>query len=161
MRVHGQSETPLWLRWHDMIRRTTDPRRPNYRNYGGRGITVCARWSEPNGQGFLNFAEDMGNGFRPELSLDRIDVDGPYSPDNCRWATDDEQRRNKRTNVRLTLYGQAKTVAEWIEVLGLTRDTITKRLKRGWSVERALTTGVDPAVLSRICAVAKKKEDRA
>ncbi|MFF9240081.1 hypothetical protein ACF1AL_14780 [Streptomyces sp. NPDC014801] len=93
----------------------------------------------------------MGPGFREELTLDRIDVNGNYEPGNCRWATVTEQARNKRSNRYLTFRGRTLTVAEWAEILGLKESRIRHRIdKAGWSVDRALTEGVDPAVLSRL-----------
>ena len=87
--------TPAYVSWHGMKQRCRDSRHSSYHYYGGRGITVCDRWLEPRGQGFLNFLADLGE--RPEgTSIDRIDVDGNYEPGNVRWATPSEQNHNRR-----------------------------------------------------------------
>ena len=116
-----------------MISRVANPNIRQWADYGGRGITVCDRWRE-----FENFAKDMGSTFSPELQLDRIDNDGPYSPENCRWATRTEQARNKRNNRRIEVNGVTLTLVEWSERLGIDQDNISNRLRRGWTVERAL-----------------------
>jgi hypothetical protein len=150
-KTHGQSQTRLYIRYRSMVARTTDPKNRMYADYGGRGITVCPRWLEPDGRGLTNFVADMEPTFREELQLDRIDNDGPYSPENCRWVTASRNSRNKRNNRRLSLWGQTKSLAEWSELLGLTQQAIRSRLdRRGWSVQRALTTGVDSHVLAWI-----------
>ncbi|NUP53400.1 MAG: hypothetical protein HOW97_39675 [Catenulispora sp.] len=125
-----------------MLSRTGNPKNSEYHNYGGRGITVCDQW-----RSYENFAADMGQTFSPELELDRTDVDGPYSPENCRWATRAEQQRNKRTNHAITWRGRTLVVTDWAELLGLKPNTVVHRLRRGWTVDRALTTGASPDVL--------------
>jgi hypothetical protein len=104
-----------------------------FSRYGGRGITVCERWNS-----FELFLEDMGK--RPSgSSIDRIDVNGNYCPENCKWSTAKEQARNKRNNVVLTIDGESKTVAEWCENPSAARDkTIYKRVKIGWSAKEAV-----------------------
>lgn len=135
--THGMTGTPLYRRWRAMVERTGNPQSSDYRNYGGRGIAVCGRW-----RGFEAFAEDMGPTFDKRLELDRIDVNGEYSPENCRWATRIEQQRNRRNNHRIEWCGLNLTVEEWGERLGLKPNTITTRIRRGWSIERALTKDV-------------------
>jgi len=105
-------------------------------SYGGRGITVCARWDS-----YENFRADVGPRPSPAHTLDRIDNDRGYEPGNVRWATPVEQARNRRGNVRLTLNGITRTVVEWAAMLALGKSTIRYRLKRGWPVERALKPG--------------------
>jgi len=137
-RRHGLSQTPEYRAWQQMVRRCTVSDHPAYPDYGGRGITVCDRW--------LNsveaFVGDMGRRPSPKHELDRIDNDGPYSPDNCRWVTRKKNCRNRRSNRILTYRGESKTLAEWCELLDLPRDTVRKRLVAGWPIGRALETPV-------------------
>jgi hypothetical protein len=108
----------------------------SYAHYGGRGISVCERWDL-----FENFYEDMGES--PEgMSLDRRENDGDYSPENCRWATPEEQARNKRDNRTLTFRGETKCVVEWAEETGIPGYTIWARLNAGWPARRILTEKV-------------------
>lgn len=111
-----------------------------YPDYGGRGIMVCDRWLEPNGQGFLNFLADMGPRPSPEHSVERKEVNGNYCPENCRWATLEEQAVNKNSNVNLTFCGKTQCIAEWSREVGIKANTISCRIKRGWSVEKTLAT---------------------
>lgn len=96
--THGLKGTPIYRAYHDMMNRCYKPNTKQYEDYGGRGIAVCDRWREPNGRGVVNFADDMGE--RPRgLTLDRIDNENGYSPDNCRWADRTTQRYNSRVKV--------------------------------------------------------------
>lgn len=133
--THGMSKHPLYAVWRSMVRRCCDPRRPEWASYGGRGIIVCDRWRGS----FSNFYEDMGPSYQPNLSLDRIDNDGPYCKENCRWATSKQQQNNMRTNIRITFREQSHTVAEWAELVGLPRNAIYCRLRMGWTIDRALS----------------------
>lgn len=102
--------------------------------YGGRGITVCERWEK-----YENFLADMG--LRPEaLSIDRIDTNGNYEPENCRWATATEQANNRRGNRRFEYKGESKTLAELSRISGIKSLTLSSRLQRGWSLEQSITT---------------------
>ncbi len=122
--------------WSSMLARCRTTTHAAYSDYGGRGINVCDEWME-----YSRFLSDMGE--RPHgKSLDRIDNDLGYSAENCRWSTRKEQNNNRRNNVRLTLDGVEKTLAEWSSQMGIRRETVSKRLLRGWSVERALTAPV-------------------
>lgn len=132
-RTRGVSAT--YASWLGMIQRCTNPNRRCFRNYGGRGVRVHEPWLR-----FESFLADMGP--RPKgTTLDRWpDVDGNYEPGNCRWATAIEQQNNKRNNRRLTCDGVTLTMSEWGRRTGLTVQTISDRLRRGWSAERALGT---------------------
>jgi hypothetical protein len=130
--------TPLYNVWAAMKYRCGNPRCSSYPSYGGRGITVCDRWRNS----FEAFLADMGSTYGPGLSLDRIDNDSGYSPENCRWVTMHQQAGNKRNNHNLSLEGETHTIAEWSRITGISDLTIDKRLRLGWSVERALTTPV-------------------
>ena len=119
--------------------RCSNPKARYYPLYGGRGIRVCPEWQhfEP----FYDWA--MANGYKDSLSIDRIDVNGNYCPENCRWATAKEQARNQRSN-RLVLYnGKTQTIADWADELNINPITLRTRLSHGWSVEEALTTPVN------------------
>lgn len=103
---HGKTYTPAWFTWSSMLSRCSNPESRSYPGYGGRGITVCARWSS-----FENFALDMGE--RPDgMTIERIDNDKGYEPGNCRWATMTEQNRNKRDTRKLTFDGRTMSTAD-------------------------------------------------
>jgi hypothetical protein len=123
--------------------RCGNPNSAAWDRYGGRGIAVCARWQGENG--FANFLADMGARPSAKHSIDRIDNDGPYSRENCRWATAKEQANNKRTNRWLTHSGETLTITGWSERLGMSRPTIWGRLEAGWSIDAALTTQINQA----------------
>jgi len=109
-----------------------------FEHYGGRGITVCDRWNNS----FSAFYEDMGDPPRKH-SLDRIDNDGPYAPENCRWANKRQQANNTRANRRITFNGTTKTLTQWARYTGINRATIATRLDSGWPVSKALTEPAD------------------
>ena len=138
-RIDGRSTTRAYGIWGSMVGRCRDIGNTSYARYGGRGITVCERWKT-----FENFLADMGEPPKG-LSLDRIDNNGPYSPDNCRWASVHEQLRNRRTTRFLTYNGQTKTHTEWERELGLTIGTIHNRIRCfGNDPEKLLFTGQFP-----------------
>lgn len=125
---HGLSDEKIYHIWHGMIDRCYNPKTESYRLYGERGIRVCDRWRDENG--LMNFLADMGKPTK-EQSIDRIDVNGDYCPENCRWATAEEQSNNKRNNVRITYNGQTKTSAQWARQFGISASALHYRLKRG------------------------------
>lgn len=138
--THGQSlkgkseHYSTFVAWQSMIWRCNNKARADYKHYGGRGISVCQRWASS----FQNFIDDMGP--KPsQHSLGRIDNDGNYEPNNCRWETLSQQARNKRTNRVITYEGKSMTLVEWAEATGLNRDTISKRLEAGWTVAQSIT----------------------
>lgn len=130
---HGLSKSPEYRTWVNMKRRCEYEALPVFSYYGGRGIKVCERWSK-----FENFLADMG--YRPNgMSLDRIDNEGDYSPDNCRWATRKQQSRNTRTVKLIKYLDIERPLGDWAETYGLTVVCLRTRLLRGWDIERALT----------------------
>ena len=132
--THGQSDSPTYKSWSDMKSRCNNPRKLDYPDYGGRGIQVCDRWMNS----FSLFLADMG--FRPNgTTLDRIDVNGHYQPDNCRWATQKQQQRNKRNTRNVLFRGRSRSLAEWAEGLHLPYDVLRYRLNAGWTPEEAFT----------------------
>jgi hypothetical protein len=138
---HGQRSGSLYrgkrpqgyAAWVNMRQRCTNRRSPDFKNYGGRGITYCRRWET-----FEAFIGDMGVP-QPRMTLDRIDNSKDYSPENCRWVSRAVQNLNKRNVVRYRFNGESKSLAEWSRETGIGRVTILKRLQRGWPVARALT----------------------
>ncbi len=115
--------------WGGMKQRCLNPKCEQYKNYGARGITICKRWIGANG--FTNFLNDMG--WRPDgLTIDRIDNDGNYEPKNCRWADKATQRAN---------CGTTKLITEWSKYLGLHESALAHRIKVGWPLDVALTSG--------------------
>lgn len=141
IQTHGLSSSPVYNIWQGIKQRCTNPAAGMWHLYGGRGITMAPEWLTS----FERFAADMGPRPSPKHSIDRIDNDGPYEPQNCRWATKSEQSRNTRRNVYWTHQGRTMTVVEWAEELGVDPNTLRQRVNGyGWSVERALTTTVGP-----------------
>lgn len=138
VRTHGLSRTNrrLYTCWYLMVRRCTDADDQQYHNYGARGISVCDEWrSSP--VDFVNWA--ITSGYEDHLTLDRIDNDGNYCPENCRWATYKEQLNNTRANRNITFQGETLTVQQWAERIGISPGTLGCRFRNGWSAERALT----------------------
>lgn len=134
--TRGMKRTPTYLCWRNMISRCTNKNRPDYQYYGGRGISVCDRWKES----FGCFLSDMGE--RPKnMSIDRIDNSLGYSPKNCRWATSDEQMQNTRATRRITFNGETMGLTAWARKVGINRQSLSDRIKRGWSLSDALTKG--------------------
>lgn len=124
--------------WIAMKWRCCNPNSTAYARYGGRGITVCDRWINS----FENFLADMGPRPSQKHSIDRIDVDGHYEADNCRWATTKQQSENTSRSVRVEFHGVSMILSDAIRLSGLPRYTVTSRIARGWSVERALSEPV-------------------
>lgn len=123
--------------WRGMRDRCLNPNTPAYPNYGGRGITVCERWNDA-----AAFYADMGPRPSPKHTLERLNNEIGYSPENCKWATRKEQSNNTRQNRILTFNGEIRTLTQWAESLGVCVGTIHARIRYGWSVERALSQPV-------------------
>jgi len=131
---HGHRNHPLYATWCNMRARCDNKNHPAYYNYGGRGIEYDPRWSI-----FPNFLEDVGEKPYPEATLDRIDNDGPYSKQNCRWADRVAQRRNSRQIVKVTIGEDTKLLSEWCSVYDITLGAIHRRLRKGDDIVTALT----------------------
>jgi hypothetical protein len=116
-----------------MISRCDNEKDDHYKDYGGRGISICDYWRAA----FLNFLNDMGRSPSPEHSINRIDNDGNYEPGNCEWATVTSQNRNKRNTYWITLYAETRCLAEWCELFDLPYSRTYHRLRRGWDIETA------------------------
>lgn len=134
--THGQSasnKTREYGIWTAMRSRCNNPNRKAYKSYGGRGIKICERWSS-----FEAFIEDMGKAPSDEHSIDRIDNDAGYSPDNCRWATQLEQNQNTRKTVLVTHNNETHCMNEWCRRLGVGHSTIVRRMRRGMTFAQAV-----------------------
>lgn len=140
-RKHGMAESKLYDAWSSMRKRCEDDTVPCWKNYGGRGITVCDRWKD-----FTNFYADMGNRPTEQHQLERRDNDGPYSPENCYWATRTQQARNRRNTRRLTINGEEKTLIEWCEEYEADYYVVYSRIRKGWEPIQALTEPVKTKV---------------
>lgn len=132
--THGKSKHPLFSIWRSMIQRCQDKKSINYSLYGGRGITVCDRWLDVN-----NFIEDMNNSFKKGLQIDRIDNDGNYNFENCRWATRKENCNNRRSNRVIEYKGIKKNITEWTEILGIRKSVLTYRLNNWENIDKIFT----------------------
>ena len=136
---HGKSNTRLYTIWESMKSRCLYKSHARFKDYGGRGITVCNEWIH-DFQTFYDWS--MANGYAENLTIDRINNDKGYSPDNCRWVTIKEQENNKRSNHKITYKGETHNIKEWADILEINHRVIRKRISVGWSVERAFTTPV-------------------
>lgn len=146
-KTHGRTRTPEYNAWNHIISRCTNPKDPRYKNYGGRGIKMCDRWRSS----FEHFLADVGDRPTSKHSIDRWpDNDGNYEPGNVRWATRQQQSRNRTDNRLVTFDGRTQTMADWAEEIGMTQWALSQRLNRlGWSLERALTTPLNKKITGR------------
>ena len=136
---HGSRKTRIYNIYHKMKARCYNPNYAEAQYYIDRKITICDEWLNS----FIKFRDwAYANGYQDNLSIDRIDVNKGYSPDNCRWATPKQQGRNKRSNIKITLGNKTQCLVEWCEELGLNYSAILARIERGWDYERALTTPI-------------------
>ena len=133
-RTHGLKKSREYAIWADMKTRCINQSHHAFNRYGGRGIRVCERW-----QSFVSFYEDMGPA-PVGGTLDRIDNEGGYAPENCRWATRKEQGRNRSTNRVVTINGEQMTLIELAERSKIKYTTLRMRLETGWSLEAAIKT---------------------
>ena len=134
--THGMYHTRIYRIWKAMKTRCTNPNSDDFYNYGGRGITVCSEWMH-DFESFYNWS--INHGYSNELSLDRIDGDKGYSPDNCRWVDNKTQAKNRRTSIFITFNGMTHSIPEWEKITGIKSATIRKRLRSGWDIDKTLT----------------------
>lgn len=135
---HGMKNTRLYYIWSHIKARCYNKNHDNYKYYGGRGIIVCDNWKN-DFIAFYNWA--IANGYQDNLTIDRIDVNGNYEPNNCRWASWKQQQRNTRHNRNITSNGETHCLIEWCEILGVNRSTVYSRLRRGSTIYKALGIG--------------------
>lgn len=133
--THGDHSSHLHNVWCAMRRRCRNRNNKDFSHYGGRGIQVCAEWDS----NFLCFKEwALSNGYAEGLTIDRIDVDGNYKPENCRWISMKEQSNNRSNSRYITHNGETHTIQEWSEILDIPYTTLYMRFRNGWSADKAL-----------------------
>jgi len=145
---HKESKTKFYKLWHGIIERCENSTNGSYKNYGAKGITICEEWH--NYENFKNWA--LNNGYKEGLSIDRIDNNKGYYPENCRWVTFIKQQNNKKDNHYITYNGKTQSISDWARELGTKYYTIHARIKRGWTEEEAISIPIG-------CSKNKKKEE--
>lgn len=133
--THGMAKSRLYRIWRNIKTRCENKSAKGYERYGGKGITVCPEWRE-SFEAFRDWAQ--ANGYRDDLTIDRIDNSGDYCPENCRWKTIKEQQNNRSNNKVITHNGETLSVAEWSRKTGISEGTIRSRINYGWEPERIL-----------------------
>ena len=136
---HGMYDSRLYRIWSLMKERCYNPKRKEYPRYGGRNIRVCSEWL--NSTNFIEWA--LSNGYSDELTLDCIDNDGDYCPENCRWVSREIQQNNRCANRYITYNGETKTITQWAKEYGLTYYQLQKRIKSGWVFEKAISEPIN------------------
>jgi len=149
---HGHYDKPIYNVWRIMRQRCRNTNDKNYHHYGGRGITVCKRWDS-----FNSFWEDMGSTYQEGLTLDRIDNDGPYNPNNCRWVSRSIQSRNSRRNIKIETPWGVMIIADAADKVGVKRSTVYSRVKAGWPVDKLL---IQSDRSNKVHKYGIRKEDR-
>ena len=134
---NGYSKTRIYRIFIGMKQRCYKDKDKDYPRYGGRGIKICDEWLQDSKK-FVEWAK--GHGYKETLSIDRIDVNGDYTPDNCRWVSAKKQANNRRSNLFITYDGKTLSASEWCAIKGWNRHIIPERLRKGWSLEKAMTT---------------------
>ena len=137
--THGMKNTRQYRIWNSMRQRCKDKSQDSYKYYGAKGTAVCKRWRK-----FVNFWEDMKEGYNDRLSIDRIDNNKGYSKENCRWATMKEQQNNRTNNRYVTIKGERKTVSEWLDHYGIQnkRKTIESRVYNGMEYKKSILLAI-------------------
>jgi hypothetical protein len=134
----GLYDHKLYSVWQSMRDRCYNSNNHAYKDYGERGVRICDKWLGENG--FINFYDwSLENGYKEKLTIDRIEVNGNYEPDNCRWATMKEQGNNRRNNTSITIKGETKNLGEWCSIFNINRKTVSTRIHRGETPLEAIT----------------------
>ena len=137
---HGLSNDPLYIKWNSIKVRCYDPSCKSYKDYGGRGIKMCDEWKNSVDE-FAKWA--YSSGYNEDLTIERIDNNGDYCPENCRWVTKMEQAKNRRSNYKIAYNGKTQDLTDWCKDLGLDYKLIHNRIhKSHWSFERAISEPV-------------------
>ncbi len=136
-KTHGMSKTDEYKTWKGMRKRCLNKKCQMYEYYGGRGIVISEEWND-----FMTFYEDMGPRPSKEYSIDRIDNDGNYCKENCRWATKKEQMNNRKNSVSINFNNESHSIPEWAKILNLDANTLYARYEYGWDAEKILTTPI-------------------
>jgi hypothetical protein len=139
-KIHGYHGTRVYICYKSMMERCCNPNNRAYKNYGGRGIKICDEWMH-NPKAFIDWA--LNNGYKDNLTIERINVNGNYEPSNCKWATIKQQNNNRRSNKFITINNETKTLQEWADYVGILSSTINRRINKGWDYERAVFTPVE------------------
>lgn len=137
---HGKTNTRLYRILHNMKQRCYNKNNQDYQDYGGRGIAVCNEWKD-DFQAFYNWS--MANGYKEGLTIDRINVNGNYEPNNCRWITNEAQANNRRSNVNIKYCNYNYNISQWAKILNLSPSIISRRYHKNWDVAEMLTKRVD------------------
>ncbi len=136
---HNLTNSRLFKIWSGILNRCYNKNNHKYKNYGGRGITICDEWKND----FKVFYDwSITNSYQDNLTIDRIDVNGNYEPSNCRWVNQKTQQNNKNSNLWITYDNQTYTLSEWSEILNINYYTLKSRLRYKWSIEKSFTTPV-------------------
>ncbi len=146
--INGLSKTRLYRNYSNIKQRCFNPNFPLYKNYGGRGIIMCDKWKN-DFMSFYNWA--MSNGYKENLTIDRIDVNGNYEPSNCRWITMKEQYHNRTDNIYYIVNNKKKCLAELCEEYNMPYYTVRKRLQRGDNIINALTKPINKKYRNKLC----------
>lgn len=138
--THGHTRTRMYTIWCNLKARCYNINEPRYKDYGQRGIGVCDEWLN-DFMSFYNWA--INNGYNDNLTIDRIDVNGNYTPNNCRWITLEQQQENKRNSVKFTYNGETHCLRKWCSILNINYKTVHKRIHvHKWDVEKSLFTPI-------------------
>ena len=137
--LNGQEPKDLYHVWVSMRQRIYNHKHKSFNDYGGRGITICEEWDKSY-IAFRTWA--IANGYEKGLTIDRIDNEKGYCPENCRWVSQKTQANNRRNNTVITYLGESKTISEWADVFHIKSGTLTQRIRKGWPIEKALTMPV-------------------